>query len=102
MKRIERARGTGKTKELIEYALENDCTILAFTAQKAASLREKSIAYFGKPVRVSYGDEPDLQGKVLIDDLDGFLPCIIRHLYPDATLEGWALTTPEDYVEVIK
>lgn len=100
MKRIERARGTGKTKEIIEYALKNDCTILAFTASKAASLREKSLAYFGKPVKIAYGPDFDVQGKVLIDDLDGFLPCLVRHMYPDAILEGWSLTTPEDAIEV--
>ena len=52
MKIVCRSNCSGKTKELIKESLETGIPILALTPRKAASLKEKSIAYFGENVKV--------------------------------------------------
>ena len=92
MKIIAGENCTGKTKQLIEYSLENDIPILAFTPSKMDSLIEKSKAYFGRIVDVMYyKDALDYSGKVLIDDLDEVLPDIMRFILPNADIEGFVV-----------
>ena len=90
MKVIARDRCTGKTKELIRYALDNDYAILAFTPTKVGSLREKSIAYFNEEVKVVFfADLNDYEGVVLIDDVDEVLPQLVQLLSPTVSLGGY-------------
>lgn len=94
MKIIAGENCTGKTKQLIEYSLENDIPILALTPSKADSLIEKSKAYFGRVVNVvdfKYALDYGYEGKVLIDDLDEVLPDILHLILPGASLEGFVL-----------
>lgn len=46
MKIIARKSCSGKTKELIKMALEDNIPIVCFTAQQARSIQEKSQFYF--------------------------------------------------------
>ena len=78
MELIYRESGTGKTKELIGYCLENDIPILAVTGLKIRSLIEKSVAYYGKMVQIVTLEEV-MEGnfpKVAIDDVDK----VLKHL----------------------
>lgn len=52
MKRIIRSRGYGKTYDLIKYALENDVSIVTYSVASAKHIKEMSIKYFGKEVKV--------------------------------------------------
>ena len=63
---------TGKTRALIKQSLENDIPIFALYTGKAESLREKSLAYFNKPVRVVMPQdfEEGFSGPILVDDMD--------------------------------
>ena len=70
---------TGKTKELIKLSLATDAPILALTATKTNSLKEKSVAYFGEDVRVITLDEArNYSGSILIDDLDETISAILQ------------------------
>lgn len=92
MNLILRPRGSGKTKELIKFALDNNCSILAFTPSKVNSLKEKSLVYFGQAVPVILYPEP-CSGSVVVDDVEEVLPQLIKLIYPEATLEGFAQST---------
>ena len=52
MKIIARPSCTGKTKELIEYAIETNIPILCLTQSKAKSITEKAQAYFNSVVPI--------------------------------------------------
>ena len=44
-------RGTGKTKELIAYCLDNNCAIACRTPERETEIIEKSICYFNQRVK---------------------------------------------------
>lgn len=70
---------TGKTKELIKLSLTTGAPILALTATKTNSLKEKSMAYFGEDVKVITLDEArNYSGSILIDDLDETISAILQ------------------------
>lgn len=92
MKIIAGTNCSGKTKELIQYSLENEIPILAFSSSKVDSLVEKSKAYFGRVVEViHYQDAANYGGKVLIDDIDEVLPHLLQLILPDVSLEGFVI-----------
>lgn len=63
--------GSGKTKELIGYALQENLPILTLTKQKEASLIEKSLAYYDKIVTVlDLESAKEYKGDILVDDID--------------------------------
>jgi hypothetical protein len=66
---------TGKTRTLIKQSLDSNVPIFAMSTSKAESLREKSVAYFGKLARVvTTQDFADgYSGPILVDDMDKVL-----------------------------
>lgn len=88
MKVILWPRGSGKTRELIRFALDNNYSILAFTPSKASSLREKSLAYFGCSVPVIQYPE-QCSGPVVVDDAEEVIPQLLHLIYPEAVLKGF-------------
>ena len=72
MKLIVNKNCTGKTRALIKQSLDNDIPIFALYAGKAESLREKSLAYFDKIVRVVMPQDftAGYSGPILVDDMD--------------------------------
>ena len=79
MKIICRENCSGKTRELIKESLETGVPILTLDSRKAASLKEKSMAYFGEIVdTVDCVDAQQFNGKVLIDDLDKVLNKLVQ------------------------
>lgn len=91
MKIIVRPNNSGKTRDLIEYALETNTPIFAITDSKAKSLREKSLAYFEKPVQiVTLIDiiENTYNGDVLIDDIEKCFKILL-----DALVDGESAIT---------
>lgn len=68
-------RGTGKTKELIAYCLDNDCTIACRTPEREREIVAKSIGYFNQKVKTVLFDQ--LRGRndnIALDDAwDDFL-----------------------------
>ncbi len=92
MKIIAGQNCTGKTKELIQYSLENDTPILVFSPTKAESLIEKSKVYFGQVVQVVYyKDAAEYEGAVLIDDLDEVLTQMLQLAFPNLSVEGFVV-----------
>ena len=92
MKIIAGQNCTGKTKQLIEYALENELPILVFSPSKADSLIEKSKAYFGRIVNtLYYKDAADYTGPVLIDDLDEVISYAVQLAFPNLSVEGFVV-----------
>jgi hypothetical protein len=63
---------TGKTRALIKQSLDSDIPIFALYAGKAESLREKSLNYFDKLVRVVTPQDftEGYTGPILVDDMD--------------------------------
>ena len=63
---------TGKTRDLIKESLEHDIPIFSMYPGKAESLREKSMCYFNKMVRVVTPQDFDngYKGPIMIDDID--------------------------------
>ena len=62
-------RGTGKTKELIAYCLDNNCAIACKTPEREREIIEKSICYFNQKVKTILFDQ--LKGKdenIALDD----------------------------------
>ena len=60
-------RGTGKTKELIAYCLDNNCTIACRTPER--EIIEKSICYFNQKLKTVLFDQ--MKGKsenIALDD----------------------------------
>lgn len=92
MKIIAGQNCTGKTKQLIEYALENELPILVFSRSKADSLVEKSMAYFGRVVStLHYTDAAEYTGAVLIDDLDQVISYAVQLAFPNLSIEGFVV-----------
>ena len=50
-------RGTGKTKELISYCLDNNCAIACRTPERETEIIEKSICYFNQKVKTVLFDQ---------------------------------------------
>lgn len=95
MKIICRSRGTGKTKDLIEYSLETGYPILAFHPEEREELQEKSLTYFGKSVNtVSIVD--DHKGKVLIDNLETALNYLLKKALVNEGIEVGGFTLSLD------
>lgn len=95
MKVINREKNSGKTKELINYSLENDIPILVLNDRKYQSLREKCIAYFGCLPKVVTAEEASTyQGPVLIDDADEILNGVIKNIVqnPQVNVVGMTLS----------
>ena len=83
MKIITAKNCSGKTRALIKQSLETDVPIFALYSGKAESLREKSLAYFEKPVRVVTPQDfsNGYRGSILVDDLDkAFQALLAAHL----------------------
>lgn len=79
---------TGKTKELIKLSLATDTPILALTATKTNSLKEKSVAYFGEDVKVITLDEArSYSGSILIDDLDETISAILQQALNNKSID---------------
>ena len=83
-------RGIGKTKELIEFAVDNNCVILSANDNK---LREKVVSMGYSPFIVA-PFKPDVLGKILnsdvnvvIDDID----CIFSFMFGER-FKGFTLT----------
>lgn len=78
----------GKTKELIKLSLTTDAPILALTATKINSLKEKSAAYFGENVKVITLDEArNYSGSILIDDLDEMISAILQQALNNKSID---------------
>lgn len=79
---------TGKTRRLIEDSLATGNPILALTPIKAASLKEKSIAYFGKEVTtIDLEELKSYSGSIYIDDLDEVLTSFLQVLTHNDNIE---------------
>ena len=72
MKLIVNKNCTGKTRALIKESLDTDIPIFALYAGKVESLREKSLSYFDRVVRVITPQDfaEGYSGPILVDDLD--------------------------------
>lgn len=95
MKIVCRSNCSGKTKELIKESLETGIPILALTSRKAASLKEKSMAYFGEVVdTIDCVDAKSYKGKVLIDDVEKVLDALVQTAFNngDISVEGMTMS----------
>ena len=96
MKFIVSKNCSGKTRALIKQSLDTDIPIFALYNGKAESLREKSVAYFNKAVRViTVQDFADgYTGPILVDDLDkAFQALLAAHVNSvDFSIAGATLT----------
>lgn len=96
MKLIVDKNCTGKTRALIKQSLETDTPIFALYQSKVESLREKSLCYFGKIVRVVTPQDfaDGYTGPILIDDLDKtFYTLLATHLNSfDFSIAGATIT----------
>jgi hypothetical protein len=72
MKIIVNKNCTGKTRALIEQSLDSNIPIFVLYEGKAESLREKSLSYFDKVVRVITPQDfaNGYTGSILVDDMD--------------------------------
>lgn len=72
-------RGTGKTKELIAYCLDNDCTIACRTKEREMEIIEKSIGYFNQKVKtVLFSQLKGMEDPIALDDAFEDLVAIFR------------------------
>ena len=75
-------RGTGKTKELIAYCLDNNCAIACRTPERETEIIEKSICYFNQRVKTVLFDQ--LKGNnenIALDDAFEDLLSLLREEY---------------------
>jgi hypothetical protein len=62
-------RGTGKTKELIAYCLDNNSAIACRTPEREREIIEKSICYFNQKVKTILFDQlKDKDENIALDD----------------------------------
>ena len=62
-------RGTGKTKELIAYCLDNDCAIACKTPEREMEIVRKSIRYFNQRVKtVLFSQLKGSEDPIALDD----------------------------------
>ena len=95
MKIIAREQCSGKTKELISIAIENNIPILCFSESQKKSILEKSLVYFNSVAPTcSLNDIIDYSiESVLIDNLDKAISYFIKDLSGyDTTVVGATLT----------
>ena len=93
MKIIARPQCTGKTKELLQLALDTDTPIWCLSESKRHSLEEKSMFYFGRIAHVLCGSEllnADVQS-VLIDDVEKMIGFLVND-YASSPVEVKGLT----------
>ena len=89
---------SGKTKELIKYAIDNNLPIFCLTETKRRSLLDKAYNYFGSSVWVICGSEllyADCNA-VLVDDAEDFIMAVINDYsaYP-MSLAGFSVSTED-------
>ena len=101
MKVIVGKNATGKTKELIKLSLETGTPIFALTENKAASLREKALAYFEKPaniVTVSDIIDGNYTGDIYVDDVEKVCSMLLHRVLntltsnPELTIAAVTIT----------
>lgn len=93
MKIIARPQCTGKTKELLQLALDTNTPIWCLSESKRHSLEEKSMFYFGKLAPVICGAEllnADITS-VLIDDVEKMIGFLVND-YTTSPVEVVGLT----------
>lgn len=96
---IVRPNATGKTKELIQYSFDNNIPIFAITPHKAASIAEKSLAYFGKHVHVVTPEDltsGDYTGDILIDDIEIVCDTLLKYFLAGSQFRIKGVTMTSD------
>lgn len=99
MKLIVGKNDSGKTRELIKYSLDNNIPIFALYDSKAASLRAKSISYFGKQAAVVTPNDlanNDYSGDILIDDLEKTFAVLLSDFVRSSSFSVAGATITED------
>lgn len=96
MKLIVDKNCTGKTRTLIKRSLDENIPIFALYEGKAESLREKSLSYFDKIVRVVTPQDftNGYTGAILVDDMDKVFQALLAdyiHSY-DFSVAGATIT----------
>ncbi len=96
MKFITNKNCTGKTRALIKQSLDTSIPIFALYPGKAESLREKSISYFDKIVKVVTPQDfaNGYTGPILVDDMDKLFHTLLATYVNsfDFTIESATLT----------
>lgn len=74
--------GSGKTRDLIKKAIEEQLPIFEVNPKRALKLKERAMQYFGETVEVfTLETIGDYTGKVLVDDLDKAFATLIELIH---------------------
>ena len=98
MKLIVDKNCAGKTRTLIKQSLDTDIPIFALYQGKAESLREKSLCYFDKIVRIVTPQDfaEGYTGPILVDDLDKTFYTLLANYVNSCDFSIAAATLTED------
>ena len=87
--------GSGKTKDLIKKAIDEQLPIFEVDPKRALKLKERAMSYFGETVEV-YTLETigDYSGKILVDDLDKAFVTLVELIHGNTvSLSSATITT---------
>lgn len=98
MKLIVDKNCAGKTRALIKQSLDSNIPIFALYEGKAASLREKSLSYFDKVVKVITPQDfaNGYAGDILVDDMDKTFHALLADYICSSSFNVVAATITED------
>ena len=89
--------GSGKTRDLIQKAIDEQLPIFEVDPRKALKLKERAMKYFNQTVTV-YTLETigDYSGKILVDDIDKAFATLVELIHGNMIRVSSATITTND------
>lgn len=89
--------GSGKTKDLIQKAIDEQLPIFEVNPLKAKRLRERALTWFGESIEIfDLETIGDYTGKVLVDDIDKAFATLVELIHGNMIRVSSATITTND------
>lgn len=89
--------GSGKTKDLIKKAIDEQLPIFEVNPKRALKLKERAMSYFGETIEVfTLETIGDYTGKILVDDIDKAFAALVELIHGNMIKVDSATITTKD------
>ena len=89
--------GSGKTRDLIKKAIDEQLPIFEVNPKRALKLKERAMSYFGETIEVfTLETIGDYTGKILVDDIDKAFAALVELIHGNMIKVDSATITTKD------
>ena len=89
--------GSGKTRDLIKKAIDEQLPIFEINPKRALKLKERAMSYFGETIEVfTLETIGDYTGKILVDDIDKAFAALVELIHGNMIKVDSATITTKD------